>query len=279
MFEESFLCCQRGTGIPVHHQLARCNHRLILRLCDYPDEVLAHHHLREAWKPVHRMLIYIGDRRTHLWRPNHAAVEHAGYMVIVDKLKLAGHQRDSVQRGNWLPQHSPLRFRSSRRCCAQGKVEMLAPDQLFILDPASRAPNDDAIVQPEFINRLAQLFRSQAKQSLSCRRRRKSEIFRIEVGWCCLAARCGALIRSHRGIAFNQLHPRDRYAQFLCDQLRLRGKDALAKIALPGIGGDGAIGTDCQPGVKFGWINMRAMGSEYSLSARAEVHDQGATAL
>src|SRR6202000_1385157 len=56
-------------------------------------------------------------------------------------------------------------------------------------------------------------------------------------------------------------------------------EDALAKIALSGIRSDGAIGTDRQPGVEFGWINMRAMGSEDSLSARAEAHHQGATSL
>ena len=38
-----------------------------------------------------------------------------------------------------------------------------------------------------------------------------------------------------------------RHAQLLCDQLGLRGKNALAKIALAGIGGDRAVGADGQP--------------------------------
>ena len=53
---------------------------------------------------------------------------------MMNKLELAGHESDPVQRGNWLAQHRPLRLRSPLCRWVQRQIEMLAPDQIFIPD-------------------------------------------------------------------------------------------------------------------------------------------------
>ena len=193
------------------------------------------------------MLIHMGDGGSHLRGPNHAPVEHAGHTKVMHELKLAGHESDSVERGNWLAQHGPLGCRPPFGRWVEREVEVLAPDKICIRDPAPRAAGDDAVVQLEMLHRLAQLFGSQAHQSLARSGRGKGKIFVVEVGGCGLASRGGSLVGGDGCVALDQLYPRDGHAQFLGNELGLRSKDALTKIALAGIGGDGAVGAYGQP--------------------------------
>ena len=110
---------------------------------------------------------------------------------------------------------------------------------------------DPAVMTPfsslRLFHRLAQLFGSQAHKSFACSCRRKRKILVVEVGGCCLASRRGPLVGGDRCVALDQLYARDGHAQFLGNELGLRSKDALTKIALAGIGGDGSVGAYGQP--------------------------------
>ena len=58
-----------------------------------------------------------------------------------------------------------------------------------------------------------------------------------------------ALIGRHRRVALHQADTIERHAQFLGDQLHLRRVNALAELALAGVGGD-AVLSDRDPRVK-----------------------------
>src|SRR5262245_57795048 len=99
-----------------------------------------------------------------------------------------------------------------------------------------------------------------------------------------LAARGYALVRSHRGVAVNQLDALKRNAKLLRDQLDLRRRNALSKFRLAGVSGHAAVGADCNPRIQL--IVRRADLAAFELrggggnkAAHAEGDDQRARAL
>src|ERR1700722_20115280 len=122
------------------------------------------------------MLVHVGDGGSHLRGSNHAAVEHAGHTKVMQELKLAGHEGNSVERGNGLAQHGPLGYRSPLCIWIERDVELLAADKISIRDLAPRRARNDAVLQLEMVHWFAQLFGSQAQKSFARGRGREREI-------------------------------------------------------------------------------------------------------
>ena len=61
----------------------------------------------------------------------------------------------------------------------------------------------------------------------------------------------GALIRRQRGVALHQFHATERDAELLGDQLRLRGVQSVAELALAGVCRHAAVGGDGDPRIEL----------------------------
>ena len=90
-----------------------------------------------------------------------------------------------------------------------------------------------------------------------------------------------------RRVALDQRDAVERNRELLGDQLRLRGGDALAELALAGVGGDAAVGGDGDPGIELprhalilrGEGPLRERGVLEQRRGAAEADDQRAAAL
>ena len=71
----------------------------------------------------------------------------------------------------------------------------------------------------------------------------------IEIRRMRLAAGGLRLIRGERGVAVDQANPLEREQQFFRHQLLLRGRDSLAQFLFAAESGNGAVGTDRDPGI------------------------------
>src|ERR1700734_350966 len=167
----------------------------------------------------------------------------------MDELKPARHQRGSIQRRNWFSQDSPLIRGAPLRGWVQPEFEMTPSDEFLIGDVKSGRPSDHPGSYSQAVHRITQLPRRQTQKRLAGRRRRESETLRIKVGRSRLTSGCCSLVRADSCIALDQLYARDRYAQFFRDQLGLRGKHALSKIALSRVSSNRPVRADRQPGI------------------------------
>ena len=149
-------------------------------------------------------------------------------------------------------EHRPLARVLAARRRAQREIELPPADQRSVRDAPGRvAPDRDGAVRgDELIRRHAQLLRRQPYERFARRRAGERQVGAIEVRRVRLRARRRALVGRHRGVALNQPHAVERHADFLGDQLHLRGVEALPELALAGVRGDDAVGADGDPRVQ-----------------------------